>query len=350
MLPGTIGRDHMTKFFRLFWLRESGCDAGTRVRAGDLEPEIRRRVMELAGESVCEITLRLPFLDRREWRRRSEILNALRLERRSDTIQCVLTPAAAARDLAANLAFRHPAWIAAPSEREPYYFPVWRRVSVALQRSLRARIAAEYFRDLARYQDRDSAYPMVVYAATRLCYGRPRTEFTYDLSDYPDCEVTLAAAWKMIGNILQAKLAGVEHMLREAGMPALSRRYAPVWYEDVMVAVRKKPKRFVALLAAESSLINALIGLGTERNAAAVNRFAKTANRTLRNVYGMDLRKLGISVLRETTRVLQAQQTPGGGENVLDGRICEDGDARSPGGPDLWIGDQKDGHGRSPDG
>lgn len=306
----------MTKFFRLFWLRESGCDAGTRVRAMDLEPEIRGRVLELAG-GAREITLRLPFLDRNEWRRRSEILSALRLERLDDTIHCVLPPAAALRDLAATLALTHPVWAGAPSERAPYYFPVWRNVSVALQRCLRAWIAAEYFHDLTRYQDRDSAYPMVIYATTRLCYGRPRTEFTYDLSDYPDCHATLAAAWKMIGNSLQAKLARIEAALWEADMPALSRRYAPVWYQDVMVAVRKKPKQFVALLAAESALINALIGLGTERNAAAVNRFAKTANRALRDVYGMDLRKLGTSVLHETTRVLQAQQGPCGGENVF---------------------------------
>ncbi len=308
----------MTEVFRLFWLRESGCDAGTRVRARYLEPEIRQRVLELVGDDAREITLRLPFMDRRDWRHRTQILSALRLERRDDTIRCVLRPAAAARDLAATLALTHPAWTAAPSEREPFYFPVWRGVSVALQRSLRAWIAAEYFRDLARYQDRDSAYPMVLYTASRLYYGRPRTEFTYDLSDYPDCENTLAAACKMIGNMLQAKMANAESLLWDAGMPAVSRRYAPVWHQDVMAAVRKKPQRFVALLAAESVLINALIGLGTERSATAVNRFAKAANRGLRNIYGMDLRKLGVSVLHEATRVLGAQQTAGGGQNVIN--------------------------------
>jgi hypothetical protein len=339
----------MSNTFRLFWLRESGCDAGTRVRADELEPEIRERALELVGCSAGEITLRLPFLDRREWRRRGEILSALPLERLGDTIQCVLAPAAATRNLAATLALTHPAWIGTPSERGPLYFPAWRGVSVALQRSLRSWIAEEYFRDVTRYQDRSSAYPMVVFAVTRLCYGRPRTEFTYDLSDYPDCEVTLAAAWKMIGNTLQTKMANIENRLRVAGMPALSRRYAPVWHQDVMVAVRKKPQRFVALLAAESALINALIGMGTERSVAAVNRFAKTANQSLRNVYGMDLRHLGVRVLHETTRVLQAQQTPGGGENAVNGGIFEDRDPRPPGSPDLRIGDEKDGDDRGPD-
>ncbi len=292
-----------------------------------------------------------PFLDKaQQWRRRGEILRALRLERVGDTIQGVLTPVAAARDLAATLALTHPAWIGAPSDREPFYFPVWRGVSVALQRSLRAWIVAEYFRDLARYEDRDAARPMVVYSAARLCHGRPRTEFTYDLSDYPECQATLAAAWKMIGNSLQTKMAYVESVLREAGMAALSRRYAPVWYQDVLGAVQEKPRRFVALLAAESALINALIGLGTERSAAAVNRFAKIANRSLRNVYGMDLRWLGVSVLHETTQVLQAQQMPSGGENVIDGRIFEDRDPGPPGRPDRRIGGEEDSGDRGTDG
>jgi hypothetical protein len=330
----------MTNIFRLFWLRESGCDAGTRVGGDDLEPEIRQRVLDLVGDSQGEITLRLPFMDRRDWRRRGEILAALLLAREGDTIHCVLAPAAAARDLAATLALTDPAWMTPPRESGPLYFPAWRGVSVALQRSLRAWISAEYFNGLSQYQDRDSAYPMLVYSITRLWYGRPRTEFTYDLSgDHPDCRGTLTTAWKMIGNTLQAKMKHIESLLSDAGMDALSRRYAPVWHQDVMAAVRMKPRRYVALLAGESALINAVIGMGTERNAAAVNRFAKTANQSLRNVYGMDLRRLAVSVLHETTRVLAAQQAVGGNENIVDRGVFEDRGQGSPGGPDLWVGD-----------
>ena len=214
-------------------------------------------------------------------------------------------------------------------------------MSLALQVSLRNWVAEEYFRDIARYQDRATAYPMLVYASTRLCYGRPRTEFTYDLRDYPDRRDTLAEAWKMIGRALQDRMAGVESLLREAGMPALARRYKPVWYQDVIVAVRKRPRHFVGLLAAESAVINALIDMGAERSVASINRFAKRASRSLRNVYGMDLRILAVRMLEEATRVLRAQ-TPDSHEHVFDGGFFKNHGVRPPGSPNPRIGRQKD--------
>jgi hypothetical protein len=346
----TINRDNMAEFFLLFWLREAGCDAGTRVRADELEPEIRERVLELARDSSAEITLRLPFLDRAEWRRRGEILKDLSLERVDDVISASLSPMTAARDFAASLVLRDPAWTNTPDERDPLYFSVWQKVSLALQHSLRSWVAEEYFRDTARYQDRDSAYPMLVYASTRLCYGRPRTEFTYDLRDYPDRRDTLAETWKMTGRSLQDRMAAIEILLREAGLPALARRYKPVWYQDVMAAVRKRPRHFVALLAAESAVINALINMGSERNVAAINRFAKRANRSLRSVYGMDLRKLAVRMLEEATRVLRTQQASGGADHVLDGGFFKSHDVQSAGSPDPCVGGQKDGHDGCPDG
>jgi hypothetical protein len=36
--------------FRLYWRRETGCDSGTSVGLEDLDPAIRSRVAELAGE------------------------------------------------------------------------------------------------------------------------------------------------------------------------------------------------------------------------------------------------------------------------------------------------------------
>ena len=58
----------MSKAFRLHWLRETGCDAGTLLRADELEPAIRQRALELAAGGPKEIGIHLPFLDKREWR------------------------------------------------------------------------------------------------------------------------------------------------------------------------------------------------------------------------------------------------------------------------------------------
>jgi hypothetical protein len=104
------------------------------------------------------------------------------------------------------------------------------------------------------------------------------------------------------------QMAQIEQRLLAAGMPVLARRYAPVWYEDVLVAVRKKPRRYVDLLAREALFINALVDLGTERSVAAVNRFARTASLALRKISRMDVRHLALDCLDETTRLLAEQR------------------------------------------
>jgi hypothetical protein len=294
----------MSHLFRLFWLRETGCDAGTPVRAGELDPEIRQRVLALAGDGENEIALRLPYMDRREWGNRDQILAALTLERHGDVVSFVAAPALALRDTAATLALTEPAWIGAPPGSHPDHFAVWQSVSMTLQSSLRAWIPEKYFGDIALYEDRRKAFPMLMYQAARICHGRPRGEFTYAFHDYPACRVTLALALRMTGRNLQTILAGVEQRLSAAEMPQLARRYAPVWYPDLVAAVRHKPRLFLALLGAESAFINALMELSLDRTAAGVQSFSRTANHALRKVHGMDLRPLGVRALEQATEVL----------------------------------------------
>jgi hypothetical protein len=298
----------MKQAFRLHWLREDGCDAGTLLRADQLDPQIQQRVLELIKGEAGEFAIRLPFLDKRENRRRDEILSGLTLIRHGNAIVCSPPVAYAVRDRAAQLALTNPAWTSAPSERDRSYYPIWREISMTLQGLLRRLIAEEYFRDARRFEDRESAYPMLAYRAARLFHGREPTEFTYDLRDYPECKDTLKSTWKMAGQALQIQMAEMEERLHNAGMPALARRYAPVWYEDVLVAVRNRPRRYVDLLARESLFINGLIDLGTERSVAAVIRFARTANLALRKIHGMDVRHMALACLDEATRILRSHR------------------------------------------
>src|SRR5580658_10532310 len=164
----------MPQVFRLFWLRETGCDAGTPLRADQLDPEIQQRVLELAGPDEGDLALHLPYLDRREWPQRGRILASLTLERHSDVISFLPEPAAAIRHTTATLALTHPAWIGAPSPSHPDHFALWRNVSMTLQSSLRAWIAEQYFRDPTRFEDRNKSYSMLVYQAARVCHGRPQ--------------------------------------------------------------------------------------------------------------------------------------------------------------------------------
>jgi len=250
---------------------------------------------------------------------------------------------------AAAATLTDPQWRNAPTEHDPEYFHVWQRVSLALQRSLRDRVAEAYFEDLACFENRQAAYPMIVYQASRLCHGRPRTEFTYDLRDYPECRTTLVSSWKLTGRAIQAVLRGIELRLNGAGMTELAHRYAPVWHQDVLVAVKKKPKAYVDLLMAESAVINAAIDLGTERSIEAANRFGKTVHLNLRKVHGMDLQGLGIETLEEATRVLSESHVGGSDDRSNTGAL-QNRHMLSAGSPDARIASQEDGDNGRPDG
>jgi len=248
---------------------------------------------------------------------------------------------------AAAATLSDPQWRDAPTERNPGYFRVWQRVSLALQRSLRDGVAGAYFEDLSHLENRQAAYPVIVYQASRLCHGHPRTEFTYDLRDYPECCTTLISSWKLTGRAIQAVLRRIELRLTEAGMIELAHRYAPVWHQDVLVAVKKKPKAYVDLLMAESAVINAAIDLGTERSLEAANRFGKTVHLNLRKVHGMDLQGLGIGMLEQATRVL-SQSRAGGSDDVGNSGMLQDNDVWTAGSPDARIASEENrDHGRA---
>src|SRR5579863_3881270 len=291
----------MAKRLRLYWMRETGCDAGTLIDAEELDAPIRQRVIELTVKDRQEIELYLPFMDRRECRRRAEVSRAMKFERSGDVIRAIpATFMAELRDRAAMLLALNPAWRDTPQERDARYFPVWQQTSLALQTALRKWIPEMYFRDAVRYEDREGSYPLIVYQASRVCFGRARTEFTYDVAD-PE---TLPAAFRMIGQAMQKVLAAVETRLRESGRPELARRYAPVWHQDILNAVKKRPKRLLELLGDEAALINALIDLGTDRRMNAVKPFAKAASAALRNMYREDMRVLALRALEEATAAL----------------------------------------------
>ncbi len=297
----------MIKRFRLYWLRESECDLGTPLDAEELDAVIRPRVLELAGADDGPLTLHLPFLDARESRRRAEALRAVTLVREGDVIRSVpATPAAALRDRAAMLLATNAAWMGTPDEMHPNHFQTWQGVSVALQKALRQWIPAIYFGDPARYEDRDAAYPMLVYAASRPCRGRPRTEFTYHVAD-PEA---LPCALNLIGTSLQKVLAAVEQRLHESGRPELARRYAPRWHQDVLRAVQKRPRPLLDLLGDEAVVVNAVVDLGTSRKMQAVKPFARSASLALRSMYGEDLRPLAFRALEEATLILERAACP----------------------------------------
>jgi hypothetical protein len=335
--------------FRLYWLRETCSDIGTPVRAEDLPPSIRARVLELAAEEPGEFAVRLPYFDQRELRRQDALLASIAYERTGHLIRAILPPAEATRDMLATLALADPLWRSAPSERDPRYFYTWQRVAHALQHWLRDRVPLEYFRNLDVLVDRKLCYPMIVYQACRIFPGHPRAEFAYDLGNYPWSHETLAFSWRMIGTGVQRVLIGFEQRLNESGRQSLACRYAPALFSDVLLAVQRKPRAYVDMLIREAAVINAVVDLGTRRDAETIHRSARIINQALRNIHSQDLRRLGPDLLEEARRVL-ALRPVDGLENGGNVRILQHRNPASARGPYAGIGGQKDRDHRRPHG
>ncbi len=342
----------MSQTFRLYWLRESACDAGTIVEAAALDPSIRDRVLALTEDQDGEFLVRLPFLDRSEWRQRHAILSALPMERAGNLIRSVLNPAEATRDAAATLIFTDPAWQDSPEPTSAAFQSIWRSVSLDLQKDLRHRIPREFLEDPSRCQNRACGYALAVYQGSRpfLARGRERGEYAYDLRDYPNCPNILTAAWRLTRRPTEIALSQFEEALNEARMPELALRYSPFFAQDVQSAVHKRPKRFVELLALDSVVINAVVDLAADPTVATVTRTARVINSALRNVLGLDLRRLGVDVLEEATRAL-AKIKAECGEYRLYRWTLEDGDTIPSRRPHPRIAREKDGdhrraHGR----
>jgi len=195
----------------------------------------------------------------------------------------------------------HDPWPTAPAETDPEYARTWQRVSVAIQIAMRRWALESFLRDPARCEHREYAFAMIVYAASRVFYGRSKSEFTLDVVDSPLVQRALIG----IGTPLQRALAQVEARLREDGREELACRYSPVWYLDVLLAGRRRPKPLIAMLAREAKLIEAVIGWGTERSEAAARRFMRVSHASLRGFHGIDMTELIAAVLKEVTMSLE---------------------------------------------
>ncbi len=245
-------------------------------------------------------------------------------------------------ECAATIAGENVMWFPeTPDERDPRYFRTWRRVSVELQKAFRKWASEIYFRDAANFSHRDDACTMVVFSASRPFYTRSRTEFTYDMAEP---EQALASAWRTIGMGIKAALAALEKHLFEAGRVELAHRFAPVWHQDFLVAVQNRRRReFIRMLAREARLIDAVIDLGTRRNAAAERRFEWIATKSLRNFLGVDMTELIPRILELAAEVVDRRN------HLRDRRVRKRRHARAAGSPHGGIGAQENGDDWRPD-
>jgi hypothetical protein len=219
----------------------------------------------------------------------------------------------------------------APPEKDVRHFRTWQRVSIQVQREVRSLAAQSFFAEQWRaVANMDRAFTMVVYSSCQPCYGRRPMEFTYDIGDL----VTLSTVLRLIGRGMQVRLAQISAGIQSD--PRLKRRFLPVWHMDILKSVKSKPRTLIEMLAREAVMINALIELGTMHSSRTEKRFVKSVESAAR-LLGVGSQMLQDLVLRT------------GAENLVNGRILEDGDAVSAGSPDEWVGGDENCDNGSPD-
>jgi hypothetical protein len=213
-------------------------------------------------------------------------------------------PAGEAGDLDVSFVLSIPgslasAWLDSPGEGDPLFFPSYARVSVAVQRSLRAWLPYVYFTSPERYETPAKAFPLVVYQASRPFAGRPKYDFNYDVIN----DRSMASFFRLAARQLPGELARIEALLLAAGKPQTAALYSPKKARNILTSVRRRPRLLYSLLVADTFFFNALVKLGcrghelrekSARNQVAAvggfsriaDKFVKTCHRKLRRRHG----------------------------------------------------------------
>jgi hypothetical protein len=206
-------------------------------------------------------------------------------------------------------------WLEAPAERSPAFFPVFTRVSDAVQSALREQVPGRYFADLENFGNTKTAYPMLLYQASRPFHGKMRTDLTYDVLN----PKTLARLFRTLKLTLPELLDSVDARLHAAGRSDFAAKYARRKAPNIVESVQhlsKSRKCLYMLIRAEAVLVNALVELGglggltAKEQARRVASFEKKWSFQLRRLYpGTDFTWLAPVLLDAATQALLAFQS-----------------------------------------
>jgi hypothetical protein len=210
-------------------------------------------------------------------------------------------------------------WLAAPAERSPDFFPAFARVSAAIQTILRERIPAHYFENARGFANVKTAYPMLVYQASRPFRGKMRTELSYDVLN----PTTLAAFFRTVRPVFGDVLEATKIRLLSEDLSELAALYEPGRANAILQSVQKWSKSrkcLYVLIRAEGVLVNTLVelaGLGSlsqRQQARRVASFQKRWRFQLRRMYpGTDFTWLASELLDAATQALSTPEEPPAG-------------------------------------
>jgi len=210
------------------------------------------------------------------------------------------------------------AWADVPSERESIFFEAFRPVSTAVQAMLRTWLPASWFAELKQYRNITTAYPLLVYAATKPFHGRPRGQYTYDDLD----DALVSRAFRSAARRLPRMLDVIHDRLVAAGDERTAAFYLSKETASVIAFVQRRRSLFDALLRSDTILVNQVADLaftGRElrslvqrdpaQSARAVAKFAErfvySFRKRLRRLYaGVAFEALGSLLLVEATAAL----------------------------------------------
>lgn len=205
-------------------------------------------------------------------------------------------------------------WLAAPAERSPAFFPTFARVSDAIQTTLRQRIPTAYFENARNFTNVKTAYPMLVYQASRPFRGKLRTELSYDVLNPTTVSAFFRTVRPGFGDVLEA----ANQRLVSEGVNELAVLYQAGRANAILQSVQKWSKSrkcLYVLIRAEGVLVNTLIelaGLGTlgpRQQARRVASFQKRWRFQLRRMYpGTDFTWLAGELLDAATDALSAPE------------------------------------------
>lgn len=211
-------------------------------------------------------------------------------------------------------------WRELPGEKTLDYYAVFSQVSEAVQAGLRRWLPYVHFSDPGRFRDKRTAYPLLVYAASRPFHQRTRAEYTYD----PLNRSSLNLALRNAASALPGVLKHAEQALLDLGMEKIAGEYAPKRATRILSWLNGGNRNLQKLLAADALAMNQLENLGIRgrklgRDLAAnpdrathfllrsVNQLLKNLHPRLRRYYaGADLTTFGSLILVEATSALSA--------------------------------------------
>jgi hypothetical protein len=210
----------------------------------------------------------------------------------------------------ARCAVPDPSWLSLPAERSAAFLPIFARISVALQSTLRQRVPPFYFQSLESFRDWKSAYPMLIYQASRPFRGRVRTELTYDVLN----PRLMAILFRRAKGNLELLLEQTEAELRAGGRPEVAAHYSSRRAPEIVQSVQRlsASRRYLyRLVRSESALVDALVelsGLGTlsaREQAKRLAAFRKKWQFQLRRLYpGGDFSALAPALEEAVTEAL----------------------------------------------